>query len=179
MVGLPTLHDGLETQTEWKSESINNQRGTVVGASVSKNDDVNQYWCRIMLTSWPGRRATLSPALSAFSRSKSTFTLLHAVTPSCRGKIVFSVTPTLWHWSQWRLLTGLPCRPEWNRPNNETGRNLTLPGSTEKGFWPLYHAHIQADLHFKTHLETKIQSWWYICTFAETWTYTFALDTII
>ena len=41
------------------------------------------WWHQKTITSCPGRRASLSPALSVFSLPISIFTLLHAVTPSC------------------------------------------------------------------------------------------------
>ena len=44
---------------------------------------------KMMITPWPGRRASLSPALSAFNLSKSILTLLQAVTPSCERKLCF------------------------------------------------------------------------------------------
>ena len=47
------------------------------------NKHCQWWWHQKTITSCPGRRASLSPALSVFSLSISIFTLLHAVTPSC------------------------------------------------------------------------------------------------
>ena len=106
--GLPTLCGG--PNTEWKSESITikyfyltcakikvsrrkyNQR-TYGSAYASKTNDVNQIG-GTMLTPCPGSRASLSPTLNAFSRSKSTFTLLHPVTPSCGRTLCLCRNPT-------------------------------------------------------------------------------------
>ena len=53
-------------------------------------------------------------------------------------------------------------------PNQLTWPKLNLPGSTEACLPPLCRAHLQADLHFKTHLTNKIQSWWLIWKFCFT-----------
>ena len=60
---------------------------SVISRDISPKTRLDDIWTE-ELTPWPGRRASLSPFLRVFNRSKSTRTLLHEVTPSCNHAIM-------------------------------------------------------------------------------------------
>ena len=148
----------------------------------------------MMITPWPGRRTSLSPAFSAFNLSKSILTLLQAVTPSCERKLysgnddqgdslqnsvfgllstgeekynklqyqksflLFAIVTLRFYclpYLRKKLLTE-PTNTELSGVSQSSSLKVNPPGSTETCLHPLCRAHLQADLHFKTNLKTKV-----------------------